>query len=661
MTFPTTRFLNPLNMLILLGLVCQGYTWDTHVVPIGLALIWFLCVRFRFTGMRLTPDGEALFVLLAFIVVKFLSSRYEIGYNRWIFLGGNVLAVYQVLRLLAPSFTQRQQKLSVLVALMHLGVGTQVLFDFRIFIIFVVAAITIPKAFYDLESERYNKGASAEVGLALRVKDLAYIAIAAIVFFLIFPRVRFQSAGAAGFAGIRGGGGPLDRELDMRQGGEDSGDQLILRVEGPTIGYLKTSSMDEFDGAKWTASHWLIKWQRAWVPPDADRFLSRSVKVLDYKRIGDTLPTDGNVQSFSGTLPTRPMIAGDGSVRLDIALRSNVSYVYWTLPELPEQTLSEKERNRYLEIPPPSANLQTWLDAVVGTNQDPMSIANAITAHFQANFQYDLGAPDLSRVSPMDEFIFQQRRGHCERFASALAVLLRMKEIPARVAVGYVPVEKNDLGEFYNIRAKHAHAWTEAFIDGKGWMIFDATPYGTGSVAAEPRTLALTLYEWIEYVWYSKIIEFGIFEQQTVYGLVGVVVGKIIAGARQLTVFVALIGALLVTTLLIGKVAWKRIVRLLRTIRLRRVDRIVEAQHFYGQMVRLLGKDRIYRRNSETPLEFLRTVEEKHHPLCAQIRVLTNYFCEIRYGNRELTPDVWEVIQTALRDIRVPRSRWRHE
>src|SRR5205823_3471619 len=79
---------------------------------------------------------------------------------------------------------------------------------------------------------------------------------------------------------------------------------------------------------------------------------------------------------------------------------------------------------------------------------------------------------------PLGDFLFVTRRGFCEYFASAMAVLLRTQGIPARVATGFQSGYYNDVSGTWVIRASDAHAWVEAWIEGRGWVTFDPTPPG---------------------------------------------------------------------------------------------------------------------------------------------------------------------------------------
>jgi hypothetical protein len=76
-------------------------------------------------------------------------------------------------------------------------------------------------------------------------------------------------------------------------------------------------------------------------------------------------------------------------------------------------------------------------------------------------------------------FLFERKKGHCEYFASSMAVMLRTLHIPSRIVTGFRGGEFNDLTGQYVIRASDAHSWVEAYFPGFGWISFDPTPAGS--------------------------------------------------------------------------------------------------------------------------------------------------------------------------------------
>ncbi len=108
-------------------------------------------------------------------------------------------------------------------------------------------------------------------------------------------------------------------------------------------------------------------------------------------------------------------------------------------------------------------------------HRDDAAYIAAVLAHFRDNaFSYTLAPGVVHPRDPVDAFLFETRRGFCEHYASAFAVLLRAAGIPARVVTGYQGGEFNPRGNYLIVRQSDAHAWVEAIVDGH-WQRFDPT------------------------------------------------------------------------------------------------------------------------------------------------------------------------------------------
>ncbi len=101
--------------------------------------------------------------------------------------------------------------------------------------------------------------------------------------------------------------------------------------------------------------------------------------------------------------------------------------------------------------------------------------ARAIEAYLSANYTYTLtpGVFDKSRDF-VDQFLFENQRGYCTYFATAMAVLLRCEGIPARYVEGYV-LPPSKTGDAYQVTNRQGHAWAEAYFEGMGWLEFEPT------------------------------------------------------------------------------------------------------------------------------------------------------------------------------------------
>jgi transglutaminase-like putative cysteine protease len=134
---------------------------------------------------------------------------------------------------------------------------------------------------------------------------------------------------------------------------------------------------------------------------------------------------------------------------------------------------------RYLELP---QNLDPRIAKLADENtRQQHSVyekAAALERYLTNNFGYTLELPSQPHADPIAYFLFERKRGHCEYFASSMAVMLRAIGIPSRIITGFRGGEFNDLTGSYIIRARDAHAWVEAYIPNRGWLAFDPTPAG---------------------------------------------------------------------------------------------------------------------------------------------------------------------------------------
>ena len=110
-----------------------------------------------------------------------------------------------------------------------------------------------------------------------------------------------------------------------------------------------------------------------------------------------------------------------------------------------------------------TANEPTEYDAV-----------KAVERHLQDNYAYSERVP--TRPLPLVGFLFEDERGYCQQFSGAMALMLRMSGIPARVAAGFSPGSFNKDTREYRVRDLDAHSWVEVWFTGIGWVPFDPTP-----------------------------------------------------------------------------------------------------------------------------------------------------------------------------------------
>ena len=130
----------------------------------------------------------------------------------------------------------------------------------------------------------------------------------------------------------------------------------------------------------------------------------------------------------------------------------------------------------YLQVPPLDERVPELARQITASAGNPFDRAAALERYLMSRFGYTLELPRVSPQDPIADFLFVRKRGHCEYFASSMAIMLRTLGIPSRVVNGFRTTEFNDLTGNYVVRASSAHSWVEAYFPNYGWISFDPTP-----------------------------------------------------------------------------------------------------------------------------------------------------------------------------------------
>jgi transglutaminase-like putative cysteine protease len=132
----------------------------------------------------------------------------------------------------------------------------------------------------------------------------------------------------------------------------------------------------------------------------------------------------------------------------------------------------------YLQLPGLDPRIPRLAMQISGSASNSYDKAVLVERYLKSHYGYTLQLPRSPVGDPLANFLFERGQGHCEYFASSMAVMLRTLGIPSRVVNGFRSDEFNDLTGNYVIRAKNAHAWVEAYFPSYGWITFDPTPGG---------------------------------------------------------------------------------------------------------------------------------------------------------------------------------------
>lgn len=173
------------------------------------------------------------------------------------------------------------------------------------------------------------------------------------------------------------------------------------------------------------------------------------------------------------------------------------------------EIINERGIQSYLStsgVPERLLNLAGQLASGTQTYSERVSRAMSF---LQRQCNYSLTQSDTQGMDPVEFFLFESKSGSCEHFATALALMLRAMQIPARPVSGYTMGEWNDVGKFFTVRQGHAHTWVEVFFPSSGWIPFDPTPPAMDREAeTEIEKFFQSLWETYEGYWFSYFYSF---------------------------------------------------------------------------------------------------------------------------------------------------------
>ncbi|HWL09160.1 MAG TPA: transglutaminase domain-containing protein [Planctomicrobium sp.] len=268
----------------------------------------------------------------------------------------------------------------------------------------------------------------------------------------------------------------------------------------------------------------------------------------------------------------------------------SLDYTIQTGP--PEQISIDHVDPKYLQLPRYASPVATGLAATLsqGMSTTEQKI-NAVAHFFQTEFEYELGIEMPRRVNRLDHFLANRIPAHCEYFATAATILLRLQGIPARYVTGYVVNDKNRYVDEWVVRNRDAHAWVEAYdAERQQWVTVEATP-AAGVPSEKSPPLLEEIRDALNFQW-RKFLEFLM--APNLWSRFGELVSQNIT---------RLLGTALAISLLYH-LFWRLFPRFLES------RRAIPLARERLQMDRYLARRGMTRQKSETLLDFARRLEE---------------------------------------------------
>jgi len=534
-------------------------------VVIALLLRGYLLLhdrRFVIPG-RVTAWLAVLYVLLFFVDFFFISGRDFITPAVHLVLFGMCVKLFNVERERDYAYLAVLSFLMVLSAAI-LTVDSAFLAAFAIFIVLAVfcfmamemrrsslsAANSAPLAIPGLRTRRAAISPMHRLATSLtRTTAVMVMAILAASTFLFFAMPRISGGYLSRYAQSDAISTGFSDSVNLGEIGhiQQSSEVVAhLRIDGDVIGdhpdlRLRGSVLTLFDGRRWTnprpSSDVLVQsYGRVFqLSTHASAFDHREevriargpqLNLIHYRVLMEPLTT-----SVIFTIPAAQALFGSfREIGVDddrtfhnldrdrtVSVYEGVSDVSVPLPTILDRlqgaslpVLSE----RYLELPELlDERIPELAHKLADTQPSPYRRALAIEHYLTSQYGYTLQLPSEPPVDPLADFLFHRRRGHCEYFASSMAVMLRVVGIPSRVITGFRGAQFNQVNSTYIVRASDAHSWVEAYIPGAGWTTFDPTPSGDAPVTTLWTRSQLYLDAAREF-WREWIVNYDVGHQQ---------------------------------------------------------------------------------------------------------------------------------------------------
>lgn len=407
-----------------------------------------------------------------------------------------------------------------------------------------------------------------------------------------------------------------------------------------------------------------------------------------------------HVDSRNSTLPGWPHIS--------INMRDRYSPI--TADSMTHQWLTELDPQRYPTLVAEANRLAAENTAAGGDRPD---LVDKFTQYFSGNrFKYTLDYRNVPRdtsIDSVEDFFANHRAGHCEMYASALTLMLRSQNIPARLVVGFMAKDFNELTDSYVVRGKHAHAWVEVYFHpddcsqemfdrgiagpAGSWITADPNPIatlaGSGDSTSNPIELARTVWQDIVLGMEGSESRNG---QSSTFFLYTYFQKFLTTGTKSITAAKSLATntraqasgiALLVTFLLIR--VYIKSSRIKAALQNRNLEKVgifrrlmasavglissdleqwmlkVDDRHtpFYDDLVSILRANDLERASNQTQREFAEIAllhfrkHQQRELIQSVLRNSTERFYDVRFGRRELTIEESERLAKDIESLKL--------
>lgn len=666
----------------------EGSRWQISerlgTVLIVLAMpVYYLLWNFRFFDVSSSETmlpGILARLILSLTAIKLLQRKSD---RDWIFL--YIMSFFEVL--LAAGLSISAMYLLSFVAYVFVMVCTVILFEIK----------KTDTATNEKTSNQPRLG-------TMPIRRLPLTALVLIIFIILFATPVFFLLPRVGGAGIGGNQGGVSASTGFSDtvklggiGRIQQNDAVVMRVrlekgnDQPGGLRWRGIALDTFDNLSWSRTkaatkETKIKGEGNLIQVDYATARDSLTEQTIYLEPLDT-PVLFSLSRAVGVQGNFPMLFKDSHGAITFPrVGERTSYKVLsdrTLPEVAslrsDNAAYPYQTSNYLQLPREiDPGIGRLADQITQTSTNRYDAAKSIESYLQNNFGYTLEQKS-GGGQPVADFLFNVKEGHCEYFASAMAIMLRTQGIATRVVNGFSQGEYNETADVYVIKQRNAHSWVEVYFPRENtWMPFDPTPFagqnptaGTAGITARFGNYLEALETfWIQYFvafdnqeqrslftsvkrsvadyqtktsgWANRLVD-GVSEWWTEVRGDNGIQASLIAVAWASAYLAASILSVFLLLRLYRKIAKLAIWRKLFTwLKRKNQATVIE---FYERMQRVLASKGFRRESHQTPLEFAFALDM---PEAVKI---TEKYNRVRFGEKNLSDDEASEIESWLERI----------
>lgn len=469
---------NPIHLWLLSGLILAISPHLTHL-PATLILFsatlfcWRLGVELKFFRL----PGRLVRMSLTLIALLITFEAFHTLFGRQAGIG--LLVVMLCLKLMEM---KQERDVVVAIALGYFVVVTVFLFNQSIFIglymLVVVILLTTALTSHSRQHSKIHQLQNLKLASTLLLQATPLM----LLLFVLFPRIPGPLWSLP--SDILGGKTGLSDTMSPGQiSNLSDNDAVAFRVQfedkvppSQTL-FWRGPVFSHFDGKTWTNSD-----DEYFEALNGQQNVNMSYRALG-KPVNYTVTIEPSNQKWLfalemvATLPPDSDLSSEYEVTSRHPIQQLKRYKVQSYTEYRLNSRTISNAGRYLQLPD---NMTTRIRNLISSWQrksdgNQESVVNMALRYFSEQPFYYTREPPLLFNNPVDEFLFDSRRGFCEHYASTFVYLMRASGIPARVVTGYQGGEPNPISDYFIVRQADAHAWAEVWLENKGWVRIDPT------------------------------------------------------------------------------------------------------------------------------------------------------------------------------------------